>query len=77
MLGCLWLLWLVLPVLGLPFAAVGATLWLYERASEKPLGSTGSLRLLAVGMVLCLPLLIYLGPALLEILHEAAERLVR
>jgi hypothetical protein len=60
----LWLVWGVLAMFGLPLVAVGVVLWLCEQSWERPLGSMGSLWLLAVGTLLCLPLLLYLAPAL-------------
>jgi len=72
-----WILLGVLSAFGLPLVVVGVILWLCERSWEKPLGSMGSMRLLTVGLLLCLPVLIYLGPALLEILLEKVGSLCR
>jgi hypothetical protein len=66
MLGGWWLFWGLLATLGIPLAVVGAILWLCERSWQKPAGSMGSLWLLVAGVLLCLPLLLYLVPLVLE-----------
>src|SRR5262249_46859971 len=66
MLGGWWLLWGLLATFGIPLAVVGAILWLCERSWRKPVGSLGSLWLLGTGVLLCLPLLLYLAPVALE-----------
>jgi hypothetical protein len=43
--------------------------WLCERSWQKPAGSMGSLWLLGAGILLCLPLLLYLTPLVLERLN--------
>ena len=60
------LLWGLLATFGIPLAAVGAILWMCERSWQKPVGSMGSRWLLGVGILLCLPLLLYLAPVALE-----------
>jgi hypothetical protein len=67
------LIWVVLAMFGLPLVAVGAVLWLCEWSWERPLGSMGSLWLLAIGAILCLPVVLYLAPALWEHLVEAVR----
>ena len=57
-----WCLYLLLPVFGIPLFAIGVVMRLCEMGWQKPAGQLGSLKFLAVGLLLCLPLLIYLGP---------------
>jgi hypothetical protein len=66
MIGGWWLVWGILGTFGLPLVAVGAVLRLCEAGWEKPGGSMGSYWLLGVGGLLCLPVLLYLAPVLLE-----------
>ena len=73
MLKALMLIWVVLSLFGLPLVAVGAVLWLCERSWGKRPGSMGSLWLLAIGAILCLPVVLYLGPALWEHLLDAVR----
>jgi hypothetical protein len=58
--GWLYVLYLLLPALGLPVLAVGVILWLCERSWGKRDGELGSVGLLAAGGLLSLPLLPYL-----------------
>jgi hypothetical protein len=71
MLESLMLIWVVLSLFGLPLVAVGAVLWLCERSWGKRPGSMGSLWLFAIGAILSLPVVLYLGPALCEHVLEA------
>src|SRR5262245_29363337 len=64
--GGWWLLWGVLAAFGVPLAVVGIILRLCERSWQKPAGSMGSRWLLVAGVLLCLPLLLYLAPVVLE-----------
>jgi hypothetical protein len=66
MLGGYWLLWGLLATFGVPLVAVGAVLRLCEWSWQKPFGSLGSPWFLGVGLLLCLPLLLYLVPVALE-----------
>jgi hypothetical protein len=68
MLEALMLIWVVLSLFGPPLVGVGAVLWLCERSWGKRPGRMSSLWLLAIGAILCLPVLLYLGPALCEYL---------
>jgi hypothetical protein len=69
MLELLWVVCLlVLPAFGLPLAAIGAILGLCEWGWDKPAGSMGSLWAFGAAIVLCLPLAVYLGPAVVEYL---------
>ena len=70
MLGGWWLFWGLLATLGIPLAVVRAILWLCERSWQKPAGSMGSLWAFGAAIVLCLPLAIYLGPALTDYLFR-------
>ena len=60
------LLFALLATLGLPMIAIGVVFRLCEWSWQKPFGSMGSAWLLVVGGLLCLPLLLYLAPVLLE-----------
>ena len=60
------LIWWCLSPLGLVLLATGVILRLCESSWEKPFGSMGSAWLLGIGAVLCLPIALYLIPALLE-----------
>ena len=66
MVGGWGLLWGLLATFGIPLAVVGAILWLCEWSWQKPAGSMGSRWLLGAGVLLCLPLLLYLAPVVLE-----------
>lgn len=56
----------LLATFGLPLLAVGVVLRLCERSWQRPRGSMGSLWLLGVGGLLCLPLAVYVVPAVLD-----------
>jgi hypothetical protein len=58
----------VLPAFGIPLAAIGLILGLCEWGWDEPCGSMGSLWLFGAGVVLCLPLAVYLGPAIIDCL---------
>jgi hypothetical protein len=64
--GQWWLVWGILATLGAPLVAVGLVLRACESGWQKPAGSLGSHGLLVIGSFLCVPLLLYLVPALLE-----------
>ena len=68
--GWLYVLYLLLPAVGLPVFAVGVILWLCERSWGKRAGDLGSFGLLIAGAVLCLPLV----PVLIAV---ARDRLAR
>jgi len=51
----------LMAAFGLPLVATGLILGLCEWSWPKPVGRLGSLRFLAAGGLLCMPLLAYLG----------------
>jgi hypothetical protein len=60
------LIWWCLSPLGLVLLAIGVILGLCEYSWEKPFGSMGSAWFVGIGAVLCLPVALYLIPAMLE-----------
>jgi hypothetical protein len=64
------LLWGLLATFGTPLAAIGVILWLCERSWQRPVGSMGSRWLLGAGILLCLPLLFYVAPVVLELMSR-------
>ncbi len=60
------LIWWCLSPLGLVLLAIGVILLLCESSWKKPFGSMGSAWFLGIGAVICLPMALYLVPALLE-----------
>jgi hypothetical protein len=67
MLEILWIICLfVLPVFGVVLAAIGIIFRLVEWGLEKPAGSLGSFWLAGAGILLCLPFIAYIGPAIVD-----------
>lgn len=62
----MWVLLLVLSPVGLVLFAIGIILRLCEWGWEKRVGSMGSLWFIGIGAVLSIPLVLYLGPAILD-----------
>ena len=62
------LLWLglVLAAFGLPLGCVGLILLLCERSWQKPAGAMGSIGMLLVASILCLPTVVVLLWALID-----------
>ena len=58
----------LLATLGAPLVAVGTILFLCERSWDKRVGEMGSVWLLGIGFLLCLPLLIYLAAVAWDVL---------
>jgi len=71
MLELVWVLCVcVLPAFGIPLAVIGVIMGLCEWSWEKPAGSMGSLRLMGIGIALCLPFAWYIGPAVVVYLFR-------
>jgi hypothetical protein len=60
------LIWWCLSPLGLVLLAIGVILLLCESSWKKPFGSMGSAWFLGIGAVICLPMALYLIPAMPE-----------
>jgi hypothetical protein len=64
------LCYFVLPVFGIVLAAIGIIFRLCEWGLEKPAGSIGSLWLMGIGILLCIPVVAYIGPGIVDcIIH--------
>ena len=57
----MWIVWWLFPAFGIPLFVVGLILLLCERSLQKHVESMGSLPLLVVGFILCLPFLFALS----------------
>ena len=66
MASALLVLWWCLSPAGLVLLAIGVILRLCESSWQKPFGSMASVWFLGIGAMLCLPIALYLVPAMLE-----------